>query len=374
MANPHQQLGAEPGLWPRRLGFIAAGAILLFRAAGSYGGAWFAGGLGVAYILAYGRAYERTLLVVLAIISVTLGGEAMYFGIRQVLFIAIFIFFGRYAPISPISAISFYILGLFINIGITGQLSPLFMVGPSIILLISAAYLIDRKKISQQDYRNTSLKVGLLSAVSFVLPFIGAGSRSALIVWLSFSMRRISISLIVAGVLGALIVSAIPQLEVFDRISNSYQELTDPFPEYGINLRAVEAIIFLSWLQSASISEIIFGSKEIIYMPGDFLGYLYDPPFVPHNQLMGLIFQFGLFGFGIIVAYMVLYWRSISSFPLGRFVILVYLILGFVVVHGFVNQDISIVSSVLLYYLHKLSAERRRGSVARIVTTNAAVA
>lgn len=341
--------------WLAGLGAIAVGAMIFSRAVGSYGGSWAAGVVAILVVMARGSAIERLTLVTLLSLSLMLGGETMYLGIRQTLFVAIFMLLARHAPVAPRPALLCYMGALLIALGLTGEISPLFTVGPAIILLLMAAFLIERdRRVGAVGESNW--KVGLLSLVSLILPFLGPGSRSALLVWGGFSLRRLSLSLVAAGLLGALVISTASDVEVFDRITNSYDELVNPFPETGINLRAVELLIFISWWNDASKSEILFGSKDIIYMPGDFLGFLYDPPYVPHNQLIGIVFQFGIFGLSIILIYMYSYWRSVSDFPLGRFVMMLYIVLGFMVIHGFVNQDISIVSGVLLHYLRRLQS------------------
>lgn len=337
-------------------GSFLAALILLGRAMESYAGAWAAGLLSLAFLLLRGTPAERFLLLLLLALSAALDGELGYLGVRQTLFAAVFIVLARYAPVAPSVALALYASALLLFLGRTGEFSVLFTVGPSIILLLWAAFFAERQRRLARPAVGNGGRVALLSLTSLALSFVGAGSRTALFVWLAFALRGVSVPILAAGALGLAAVLSLPGLEVWDRVANSYDELTNPFPEVGINLRAVELLIFVSWFQTATPWEMLFGSRDLIYMPGDFLGFRYDPVYVPHNQFLGLFFQFGAVGLFTIFFWFVGYWRGIKNFHAGRFVMLVYLIVGFLVIHGFVNQDLAIAAAVLLWLARRLPA------------------
>lgn len=337
-------------------GSLLATLILLGRALESYAGAWAAGLLAFAFLLLRGAPAERFLLLLLLALSAALGGELGYLGVRQTLFAAAFIVMARYAPVSPSVALAIYACALLLFFGRTGEFSVLFTVGPSIILLLWAAFFAERQRRLARPVAGTGRRVAALALASLALPFVGAGSRTALLVWLVFALRRLSLPILAAGALVLAAALSFPRLEVWDRVANSYDELTNPFPEVGINLRAVELLIFLSWFQTATLSELLFGSRDLIYMPGDFLGFRGDPVYVPHNQVIGIFFQFGAVGSLAILAWFVGYARGMKGFPAGRFVMLAYLAVGFVAIHGLVNQDLAIAAAVLLWLARRLPA------------------
>lgn len=346
------------GIPAAAIGAFCVTIMILSRAFESYAGAWIAGAIALVFIMVCGSRFERGLLLLLALLSLALGTTLGYLGIRQMLFAAVFMMLARHVPLSPATAIGAYTIGLLIALVRTGEISALFTVGPSVIFLLMASWQVlqqRRNPGSPASGGRARLAVLLLSAL--ILPLLGAGSRTGLVVWLAFGLRLLSIPTLAAGVLGILVISSFPDLHVVERAVNSYDELTNPFPEVGINLRAVEALIFLSWAQTATLREFLFGSLDVIYMPGDFLGFRGDPIYVPHNQVLGLLFQFGIVGFVAIFAYFWKYWSFLKPFPIGRFVMFVYLGVGFIVIHGFVNQDLAIVAGVALWYRQLLLAQ-----------------
>lgn len=361
MATQTLPAKAYAGIPLAAVGGFCVFAILLTRAMESYAGAWIAGAVAAAFIIGFGRPFERALLLLLAVLSFALGDILAYQGLRQTLFVALFLMFARHIPLSPTMALAGFAAGFLLALVYRGEISVLFTVAPTVILLLVASWqVLERRRAGPADRKPGTASLALLVFIALVLPFVGDGSRSALLVWLAFGLRLLSFPVLIAGSLVIFFAFSIPDLYIIERLTNSYDELTNPFPEDGINLRAVEALIFLSWSQTATIFEFLFGSKDIIYMPGDFLGFDYDPFYIPHNQIIGLIFQFGFVGAIAIAIYFIDYWKFLRPFPIGRFVMFSFLAIGFVVIHGFVNQDLAIVAGVALWYRQKLAGSDPR--------------
>jgi hypothetical protein len=143
---------------------------------------------------------------------------------------------------------------------------------------------------------------------------------------------------------------------------SSLSELTTPIPEDGIgfSMRALEGLIFLSWFDTATVRELLTGSREIIYLPGVLLGKDPDPPFIPHNQLFGLLFQFGIIGLAALAWYLRDLWRHQRGFPPGRYLFFMLLVPGFITSGGFITTDYAILAAAVNGLVHLHGAGRSK--------------
>ncbi len=339
------------------LGWLAAtaglvGTMLLgtTHASESYAGMWLVGLPALPFLLLFGRMVERLTLIGLAAITLTKSGDMLSQGWRQIVFIAVFMLFARYLVVRPLVAVLIFMVGQLIYLQRLGEISAVFSVTPTVALLMAA---IGIELQARNEGRRLSgwerAKIGLLSAVSLVFPFIGSGSRTALIAWVAFAIRRMSLGLLLVALMGAIIVSQIPGLLIVSKLQTGISELTNPVPEsgLGISMRAIEGLIFLDWWQDVGWIERLFGSAEMINMPGEMIGRETDPPFVPHNALAGMIFQFGLVGILLIAVYFRALWRHQAAVAPARFLFFILLIPGFIVTGGFVTVDYAVLAAIV---------------------------
>ncbi len=329
-----------------------AGTILIVisRVIDNYAAEWIIGVPAILLLLLIGTRIERTVIVVLLGISVILGGDQMHYGFRQVVFMAVFMLFARYLVVGPLTVITLYLLGLVGWWLLQGEVSALFVVIPTIVpLLIAAAMRHAAVREHGRLQPGQSWRIMALSAVAFVFPWVGSGSRTAFFVWVVAAARRITIGMAIVGIIGAVAILSLPGLKMAEKIGGSIDELTTPVAEEGgaVSQRAIEGLIFITWLPTASVSELLIGSRETLYLPGDVLGRDSDPPFIPHNQLFGLVFQFGFIGLALVVWYLLDVWRHMRPFPEGRFLFFMLLIPGFITSGGFITPDFAVLAAVI---------------------------
>lgn len=330
------------------LGTCGALLIVASRVIETYAVMWLIGAAALVFLLLAGRGIERAVLLLLLALTALLHGDQANFGIRQVVFIALFMVFARYLVVPPGRAVVFFVIGLFANIVVRGELSALFVLAPTVLLLLIAGD--RRERLLAENGKLTSAqawRLGLIQAVSLVFPFLGSGSRGALFVWVVDSIRRVSIPTLLVGGLVLGVVASIPSVPLLNKIGGSFNELVNPAPEEGINMRAIEGLIFVTWIQTATPAEMLLGSDESIYLPGEYLGLERDPPFIPHNQIFGLVFQFGFVGLVAIFFYMVGVWRYMGRFKPGRFLFFSMMLPGFVVLMGFITPDFALIASAV---------------------------
>jgi hypothetical protein len=222
-----------------------------------------------------------------------------------------------------------------------------FAFAPSILLLLLAS------RIPVAASRFGLLKAATLYTLSLVFAGVGFGSRSALFVWLLNVWHRST--KIVLGFLLVLIPIALmmPDLPVLAKLLNSTSEVSSALEDTGaINLRGIETLIFLDYLSEASWHELLVGSTRPVFIPGEIFGSFDDPLYLPHNQLLGLFFQFGLLG---LLAFSVYVWHLARYYALNRECryFLFCLLPSFMLFkHGFLDSDFALImASVNWVYL-----------------------
>lgn len=327
-------------------------AVLGSRLAGRLWGNWAIGALGGLFILLRGQFSERMLLFLLVFLSIFAGGEQIALGLRGILFISVFMFLARYVEINPwfllVAQLCGLAISMFNDIGISFEL---FLFAPSMLFLILSVEVFRDKK----DRLNIGGRIVafLFTVAALALPGLGSGSRSALFVWSAVNIRRLKIKYIIA--LGGILIAAIPvlvalkDLQVVQKLGNSITEIAEPIdPETGgVSQRAIENLLFLEYVISASSREILFGSTKTILLDGAPLGQDKDVQFIPHNQIFGMIFQFGVLGFIIFLYYMygLLKYFSVDSFCV--FFLVMLLLPGFLLKAGVYDGDLALLAASL---------------------------
>jgi len=354
-SSPGPLLLASPSL-ATVAGMVGAAILITSTISGTYAGAWIIGTPAILWILLAGTLLERFVLLLLLSLAAVAGGAMWDFGLRQTVFIAMFMLFARYLIVPIIPTIVMFALGLVIHIAIQGVLSELFLLGPTFLLLLKAIEVQSREKSPDRKLSaKENVSVSLMAAVALVIPLQGYGSRTALFVWGAYLLRQITLLLFILGIVGAVIIVQIPGLPIVEKLQDSIGELTQPVPDSGVgfSMRALEGLVFLGWVDTASAGELLFGSNEMIYLPGAVLGKDVDPPFVPHNYLAASLFQFGIVGFLALAAYMASLWRHMSGFIPGRYLFFMLMIPGLITSGGFITTDYAVFAAAINGLIHR---------------------
>jgi hypothetical protein len=350
LVTPQRLVSKSPlaGVWPA----VIVVAVLGSRLAGRLWGNWAIGALGGLFILLRGQFVERALLLFLIFLSVFAGGEQIALGLRGVLFISMFMVLARYVEINPWLLLIAQLFGLAISMfNDIGILFELFVFAPSMLFIILSVEIL-RENVKKQNIVKRILAF-VFTIIALAIPSLGGGSRSALFVWSAVNIRRLRFIYIIA--LGGVVVAAIPvlvalkDLQVVQKLGNSITEIAEPIdPETGgVSQRAIENLLFLDYIISASDVEVLFGSTRTILLDGAPLGQDKDVQFVPHNQIFGMIFQFGVLGFGFFLYYVYGLLKYFSADPFCAFFLAMLLLPGFLLKGGVYDGDLALLAASL---------------------------
>ena len=322
---------------------------LAARFAGTYAVAWMIGAIGAVVIAARGHRAERGVLLGLALLSVFSGGEQTMIGLRTTIFAAQFMLLARYTTLDPYLHLFLQCLCLVIA-SLTGAVVEVFLFAPAVLPLVIAA-------LTERAAREKNGRLGLAdlfivvggSIASLAFAAVGYGSRSALFVWLASVLRRLSVPTIAAAVVILPVLLTLPGIPIVDKLRNSIVEVSEPIDQDTgtISQRGIETVIFTGWITEASAREVLFGSTQSLFEPGELIGHDEDVPFIPHNQILGLFFQFGVAGLLLVGSYFVWLWRCWRHSPVARFTLLILLPPCFLFKHGFIDADFALIASSL---------------------------
>lgn len=336
--------------WRSVTAVIGAVLLLASRVGGNYATTWLIGSLAVLFIAAVGRAHERLVLIGLALLALRLGGDQAYLGLRHVLFLAQFILFARYLVLSPAML---FCLQSAVLVGVAatrGEGFELFIFTPVVMLLLIASGI--EREASRRDGRIgllTSWRIAFVSVISLAISTLGLGSRSALFVWLGANARRVRVSSIALALIVAAVIWSVPGIPIVEKLKDSVVELTQPINEVtgGASQRAIEGLIFVNWLLAASPAEILAGAASASYIPGELLAKDDDVRFVPHNQVFGLLYQFGIVGLLLVAYYFRRLYVHLKPSRSASYMMLVLLLPCFLFKHGFLDTDLAMIFAVL---------------------------
>lgn len=325
--------------------YLTTFGLLVGRLVGSYALSWAVGAVATGFVMLRGTRVERCVLLILFGLAVA-SGEQAAIGIRLTTFAAMFMLFGRYLTVNPFWLFAMQLAFLPAAFA-TGNVE-LYVFAPAILLLLFAT--LTEQARGGGNGQGTTLRVTLLSVASLAFAGIGFGSRSAILVWLAASIRRLSFAILAAAlvIIPAVVVIA-SDVPIIAKLGNSFGELTQPVDEAtgSISQRGIEALIFIGWVDTATPRELLFGSTERLYEPGDLLGHDDDPPFIPHNQVFGWFFQFGAVGITAIAVYLVTLYRRFAPNRGAQFLLLVLLPPCFLFKHAFIDSDLAMLVSAL---------------------------
>jgi len=328
-------------------------SLLVSRLLGRYWMDWAIGLFGVFFIAVRGRGMERLVLTMMIVLALAAGGGQMDLGIRATLFAAMFMTLARYCPINPWFHLVAQLIALAVAVVDGSEVSlELFVYAPCALFLIISNEMI-RDAVPRGRGPRAVLLV-LFNLLSFVVPSFGSGSRSALFVWATVNARRIRLVWLVVAAL--VVLAAVPvllslrDLPVFQKLGNSLNEVTQPVdPETGgFSQRAIENLTFLEYITAASPREILFGSTVPILLDGEPLGQDHDVRFVPHNQIFGMVFQLGLVGSAVFLAYLIglLRWfAAVDGF--AAFTMAMLLLPAFALKQGIYDADLALLAGTL---------------------------
>lgn len=321
--------------------------LLLGRLYLSYAPFWILGMAAVLFITVVGSLVERTTLVVFVLLALLPGGQLTDNGLRTACFLALLMVMARYSKLNPYVHLMAQTAMIFAAVNLEAQSIASFAFAPSILLLLLAS------RIPFAAGRVGSLKVTILYSLSLVFAVLGFGSRSALLVW-SLTIWRRSAKMVVGFVLVLMPVTLLmPDLPVVDKLLNSFSEISSASEDSGaINLRGIETLIFLDYAFEASWRELLAGSSREVFIPGFIFESLDDLLYLPHNQLLGLFFQFGLLGLLAFAGYVWHLARYYSFNHECRFFLFCLLPSFMLFKHGFLDSDFALLlASVNWVYL-----------------------
>ena len=342
----------ERPIFPPIVGAALVVSVLGSLLVGSLAIDWAVGAFAGLFVLVRGRAIERVLLVVLVALCVIAGGAQMTLGLRGVLFIMMFVMVARYVEINPWFHLVVQLVALAIaSLFTAGSILEIFVFGPSVLFLILSDHMI-RYPARNGKFRSGFVAI-LFNILGFTATILGNGSRSALFIWLAFNTRRLKLKYFL--ILGAVVLLSIPallalkDLPVFQKLNNSITELAEPIdPETGgVSQRAYENILFLNYITNASVREIMLGSTITILLDGEPLGQEHDVQFIPHNQIFGMFFQFGVVGCLIFIYFLGGLLRYFFADPFCGFMMLMLLLPGFVLKGGVFDSNLALLAATL---------------------------
>ena len=354
---------AAPGIVPR----LVVVALLTSRLLGRYWVDWAIGLFGIFFIALRGRGSERLVLATMIVLALAAGGGQMDLGIRAALFAAMFMTLARYCPINPWFHLAAQLVSLVIAFVFGGDVPlELFVYAPCALFLIISNEMI-RDAVPHRRGPRTAL-LALFNVLSFVVPSLGSGSRSALFVWATVNVRRIRLVWLIVGALAMLaaipILLSLRDLPVFQKLDNSLNEVTQPVdPDTGgFSQRAIENLTFLEYITAASPREILFGSTVPILLDGEPLGQDHDVRFVPHNQIFGMVFQIGLVGSAVFLGYLiglVRWFAAVDRF--AAFTMGMLLLPAFALKQGIYDADLALLAGTLNWVRRRQLSRRVAG-------------
>jgi hypothetical protein len=222
-----------------------------------------------------------------------------------------------------------------------------FIFGTSASALILLLYLQNQEKGIWQK-----IFVNVLSLTSLLIPFLGYGSRSALVLWLVVNWRVTALFLPVAIISVPIFLNEMNiNLPVIEKAVSTMSELFEEQSVYGaFSLRAFENIFFLEWFTTASPWELALGSGYEATMPGDIVGDQYSEfSYIPHAFAFGVVFQLGVLGLIVLAWWMYVFFRY-REYQLNVVLLAsTLLVLGFIVKHGFFDTDLVMAFAALNY-------------------------
>lgn len=335
----------------RILPIVICTALLVERYLMSYAASWILGLVSVCFLVLRHDVKSLLAILGLSVLSLLAPAELREISFRYVIFLALYLFVGNHTALDPRAHLGLQVFFAILSLFSMGVAPERFFFGTSVMLLMLGMMNPQSSGISKNS-RAVRVRKYFFLASSLLVAVVGFGSRSALIVWL-LSQRKKAIWLLpIAGILGVLIAfSPLISLPFVQKIITSMEELSNPFSENSgaFNLRAYELQLFIGSLKREWVGELLVGSNFPLYLPGEY--YSGDPnqkvPFIPHNQIVGIFYQFGLFG--ILIVIMVLHhsFRVLKKNTLARMIFFALLFPVFLFKHGFIDTDFALIVSSL---------------------------
>ncbi len=333
------------------IGIIVAALLLLERYCWSYAVSWIAGALAAGILLVRGGAWDRITLGGLFVLAMLAGGTQTELGLRYCVFFALFAVCARHLRLDPTAHLALQMAFGVLSVWSGTVNVERYVFGTSLLLLLRAVL---RTRPEARFVLRERLRTASLIIASLAVALIGFGSRSAVLVWLTVSARRrarliAALAIIVA--VGALVLPAaasIANLPTLRKLQGSASELLTPTADAGqVNMRALEFELYMRYAPKASIREHLLGSRTPILVPGEPLGYDVDARYIPHNQVLGLLYQFGAVGLLLVGHYVFCMLRRYRQHPVAGSFFLALLLPFFLFKHGFLDTDFALLCASL---------------------------
>jgi hypothetical protein len=337
------QLGEKRQLLiPEWIGLLCLFLLLLGRAYESYAAFWWLGACAFVFILLFGTVIERLVIITFLFLSLIAPDELMKNDFRTTAFLSFTMAFGRYGLINPYLNIAAQIIAMQISLVLETQSIEAFAFAPSVIFLMIAS------RITKGSGLKNDVKYFILVLMSLLFAIIGYGSRSALIIWLLSMLKRSRVMFIIFLLALSLAFYVSLDIPVINKINDSISELTLEMGDSGaLNLRATELAIFSEYISVASYTEILSGSTRLVYLPSEILGTYEDLLYLPHNQILGLFFQFGVLGLLLFVTYSIQLVRYFSKDKECAYLLMSMLPVFMLFKHGFLDSDLALILASL---------------------------
>ena len=169
---------------------------------------------------------------------------------------------------------------------------------------------------------------------------IGAGSRVAMGIVLTRATKKFILMSSLVLLFGS---NTLINLEAVKKLDNSFSEITQETSDSGlINQRAIENMESFAIFNSFTSREWFFGRGQGFRLKTPFLPEL-DVPFIPHNQVLGILIDFGLIG---LVLNLIL---VIRFFNLDKAKVWLIMVVGlfFLFKHGWYDVDMGLSIALL---------------------------
>lgn len=343
-------------MWTRRLTAAFAVALISERLWLSNAAGWLVGALCMALILARGRSTERVCLVLLCAVALIAPDDQLRNAARYCVYFALFAVSATQASLDPRIHLALQATGVVASL-LVGAPVEKFVFGTSVALLIVGISNADRARNVEGMNPKREIRWRWVAA-SGATSIVGYGSRSALIVVATLMARRRTGLFLIATSAALGVATLVPhrlerEVPIAYKLATSATELLVPGDENsGFNLRALELEVFGTYVERASVVELLFGARQPIYLPGNIWGDgAADVQYLPHNFLFGITYQLGCAGAAIVAALIAYVYRRLRARRTAAFVFVAAAIPFLLFKGGYLDTDFALMCASLNWVL-----------------------
>jgi len=318
----------------------------------TYVASWVVGVISIVFLVWRRDVTSLFAILVLGALSLLAPPELTPTGFRYIVFLSIYLVLANHLTLDP--KVHVCLQGVFLGLSFLSADATFerFSFGTSVMLLM-----VGMTKMHPGESSNVArierAKGALFIVISLAVSVIGYGSRSALFVWLFAQIREKIWPLALVSVMGMGVVmfSPLGDSPFMRKLGSSFVELSEPTSLHSgeFNLRAYELALFYGLVERETIGELLAGSDSALFLPSEYFSEDANGnvPYIPHNQIAGILYQFGLIG---LITVVVMFWRTFNSFKRNKFsrsLFLALLLPFFLFKHGFLDTDLALIVSSL---------------------------